>query len=246
MLTQQQLDAFQTQGHLTVESVFTRNEIEESVADVEQWSDEFLGGMTDERREWYLETETTGRPRLRKLDNPVFHREAFRRMSRKPVLVATVEQLLGPSVSVFFSQVFLKPPEGGGPKPAHQDNFYFRPSDPDALLTVWVALDDATTENGCLYYADGSHRQPLLDHVAPVEQPFNLRIPSEQSSRFALTPAPVASGGVSIHHGNTLHQSSANRSRKPRRAVAMHFLSNDARLVDPALDYDDSVVVRIT
>ncbi|MBC8327032.1 MAG: phytanoyl-CoA dioxygenase family protein [Verrucomicrobia subdivision 3 bacterium] len=58
--------------------------------------------------------------------------------------------------------------------------------------------------------------------------------------------APVPRGGVSIHHGNTLHQSSANRSDQPRRAVTFHFLRNDARLVNPALAYDPAQAVRIS
>ena len=61
-------------------------------------------------------------------------------------------QLLGDDLCVFFSQVFMKPPGVGGPKPIHQDNFYFGPDDEDAMLTAWVALDEATTENGCLNY----------------------------------------------------------------------------------------------
>ena len=60
-----------------------------------------------------------------------------------PALVALVEQLIGPGVSVYFSQIFFKPPEGGGPKPAHQDNFYFGPTDPEGMVTAWIALDDA-------------------------------------------------------------------------------------------------------
>ena len=51
-------------------------------------------------------------------------------MARSQALVSLVEALIGPGVSVYFSQIFFKPPEGGGPKPAHQDNFYFGPTDP--------------------------------------------------------------------------------------------------------------------
>ena len=53
-------------------------------------------------------------------------------------------------------------------------------------------------------------------------------------------------GGVSIHHGNTLHQLSANRSAHPRRAVTFYFLRNDAELVESALKYDPSHSVIIS
>ena len=132
-------------------------------------------------------------------------------------------RLYGADLRVFFSQVFLKPPEAGGPKPVHQDNFYFGPADRDRVLTVWIAIDEATTENGCLFFVDGSHREAVLPHVAPPDEPFNLQLPAETAARFEMTAAPVSRGGVSFHHGNTLHQSSANGSRNPRRAVAIHF-----------------------
>jgi phytanoyl-CoA hydroxylase len=45
---------------------------------------------------------------------------------------------------------FFKPPEGGGPKPAHHDNFSFGPNDPEGVVTAGIALDDAALENGCL------------------------------------------------------------------------------------------------
>ncbi len=167
-------------------------------------------------------------------------------MAKHPDVVAMVEQLIGSGVSVFFSQVFMKPPEVGGPKPVHQDNFYFGPDDQDATLTVWIALDNATVENGCLYYGDGSNLREVLDHFAPEDEPFNLQVPEGIMEQFEMTPAPVPSGGISFHHGNTLHQSSNNTSQRPRRAVAFHYLRNDAKLVQPGLPYDLDIVVKIT
>ena len=83
---------------------------------------------------------------LRKLDNPHAHRPAVQQSwSSDPRLVGRVESLLGPGVSVYFSQIFFKPPEGGGPKPAHQDNFYFGPTDIEGVATALIALDDATS-----------------------------------------------------------------------------------------------------
>ena len=242
----EQMETFRRDGQLTVRDLFSAEQIDRALADLAEWDAEFRTTLTDEQREWYLEDPSDPASPFRKLDNPVFHRAAFRELATAPALVEVVEQLIGPGVSVLFSQVFCKAPEVGGPKPVHQDNFYFAPSDTDALLTTWIALDAATEENGCLYYGHGSHREPVLEHAAPEAEPFNLQVPSEVASRYPMTPAPVPRGGVSIHHGNTLHQSSANRSNNPRRAVTFHFLQNDANLVNPALDYEPSNVVKIS
>lgn len=246
MLTAEQIAEFQQVGHLTVLDVFDKVSITSALEDIEQWSAEFLAQMDENQYRWYLEDAGKEHRQLRKLDNPAYHRELFQEMAKHPRLVAAVEQLIGEGVSVFFSQVFMKPPDGGGPKPVHQDNFYFGPNDLNATLTAWIALDHATVDNGCLYYGDGSHHEPVLDHFAPEDEPFNLQVPEELMKSFQMTPAPVPSGGVSFHHGNTLHQSSNNNSSRPRRAVAFHYLRNDATLVKPGLPYDSSLNVTIT
>lgn len=246
MLSDLQNKQFQDTGHVTVPNVFDAAMLASALAEIDVWGREFLEELPSDKRQWYLEKADTSGTILRKLDEPVFHRPLFRAMAESDYLISIVEQLIGAGVSVFFSQVFCKPPEVGGSKPVHQDNFYFGPDDLDATLTVWIALDDATLENGCLYYGDGSHRGPVYEHTAPPDEPFNLQIPPSKITDYNMTPAPVSAGGISFHHGNTWHQSSSNTSSRARRAVAMHFLRNDAKLVTPALTYDDSVVVKIT
>ena len=110
---------------------------------------------------------------------------------------------------MYFSQIFFKPPEGGGPKPAHQDNFYFGPNDEEGVVTAWVALDDATLENGCLHFGEGTNHGPVYAHEAPPGEPYNLQLPAALLARQPMSPAPVRRGGVSFHHGNTFHQSAA-------------------------------------
>ena len=141
---------YRHQGHVTVNGVFAADEMDAIVRDIEQWGEAFLADLPEAQRAWYLDGGVKARSVLRKLDNPHAHRPAVQRLARDARLVAHVESLLGAGVSVYFSQIFFKPPEGGGPKPAHQDNFYFGPTDIEGVATAWIALDDATLENGCL------------------------------------------------------------------------------------------------
>ncbi|MFK8113233.1 MAG: phytanoyl-CoA dioxygenase family protein [Rubripirellula sp.] len=248
MLSQEQVRDFRSKGHVTVDGVFDADEVRVLLRDLDSWSDEFLRSLSPADQDWYIEKAAAGsgaRTALRKLDHPVFHRSVFKALAQHPVLVAKVQQLIGDSIDVFFSQVFMKPPEVGGPKPIHQDNFYFGPDDLDATLSVWIALDDSTVENGCLYYCD-QHQQQVVAHEAPVDEPFNLQMPAAVASQIEMVPAPVSSGGISFHHGNTPHQSSPNRSQHSRRAVAIHYLRADAKLIHPALPYDHSFRLSIT
>lgn len=238
-LNDEQIARYRETGHLTVEGVFDPTRMTAAVDDAEAWGDEWIAGLDEAQRAWYLERGGEGKARdLRKLDQPVFERPAFRALAEDPALLSLVEDLIGPVGGVAFSQIFFKAPEIGGPKPAHQDNFYFGPDDADGMVTAWVALDDATVENGCMFYGEASQRAGTLPHVAPAGEPFNLMLTDEQVAAFDMVPAPVPRGGVSFHHGDCVHQSSDNRSPRWRRACAVHYYSRGTRLVRPALSYD--------
>jgi ectoine hydroxylase-related dioxygenase (phytanoyl-CoA dioxygenase family) len=161
-------------GHASVPGVFTQAEMDALITDIERWGEEFLAALAPDQRRWYVDGGVKARGVLRKLDNPHFHRGTIGALARDPRLVRIVESIIGPGVSVYFSQIFFKAPAGGGPKPAHQDNFYFGPRDPEALVTAWIALDDATLENGCLFFGEGTHRGAVIRHVAPEGEPYNL------------------------------------------------------------------------
>ena len=153
--------------------------------------------------------------------------------------------MLGQGVSVYFSQIFFKPPEGGGPKPAHQDNFYFGPTDIEGIVTAWIALDDATLENGCLYFGDGTNLGPVYAHFAPENEPFNLQLPATVLDKQPMPPAPVRKGGVSFHHGNTFtSRGRTTADMAPRLRAALR--RNNVEFATPALPYDHSLKFEVS
>jgi len=239
------LKTYQDTGHVTVPGLFTPALMDDAIADATAWGEEVLAKMSDTDRAWYVDGGVTGAPTLRKLDNPVFFRPFFRQLASTTKLMEAVQSLIGPGLRVAFSQLFFKSPGGGGPKPVHQDDYYFGCDTPDGMVTAWIALDEATVENGCMFFADGSNTGPILPHVAPPGEPFNLLIPDEVAATYTMTPAPVPKGGVSFHHGNTLHQSSDNRSKNWRRAMAVHYVNAQTRFKSPKLDFDDKVIVTL-
>ncbi len=245
-LGQTKRDIYMTTGHLTVPELFPHSRMDAALADIADWSAEVLDALNEQERAWYVDHGVRDAQVLRKLDNPHHTRAFFAELARDPALLPLVEDILGPGVSVYFSQIFMKPPRGGGPKPVHQDNFYFGPTDPEGVVTAWIALDDAGLDNGCLYFGEGSNRGPVYRHVAPPDEPFNLQIPNDIAVRQPMTPAPVRKGGVSFHHGNTFHRSSDNPSARWRRACAFHYVRNDVRFATPALPYDDALVMQVS
>lgn len=239
------LALYRERGHVTVPGLLSRAEAQSLVADIHAWGERFLAELPPEQRAWYVDGGVKAREVLRKLDNPHRHVPSVQALAARPALLGWVESIIGPGLSVYFSQVFFKPPEGGGPKPAHQDNFYFGPNDLEGLVTAWIALDDATVENGCLYFGEGTQRGPVHAHEAPRGEPFNLQLGAEVLAHQPMTPAPVPCGGVSFHHGSTFHQSGPNHSAHWRRAVALHYVNDGTRFVRPALPYDESLMLRV-
>lgn len=233
-------------GHVTLPGLFDQRTVTALIDDIQAWGEGFLAELPEAQRAWYVDGGVKARSVLRKLDNPHHHRAAVRELARTPALVAQVEAIIGRGVSVYFSQIFFKPPEGGGPKPAHQDNFYFGPNDEEGVVTAWIALDDATLENGCLYFGEGTNRGPVYAHEAPAHEPYNLQLPAAILARQPMVPAPVRRGGVSFHHGNTFHQSAPNLSPHWRRACALHYVNERTFFAHPALPYDETLKLRIS
>lgn len=241
-LSQEQLHQYHHDGYLTIQQVFSNNRMDKAIKNAHQWQEEFLKKMSGDEKKWYIDGATRMDNQLRKLDNPVSERAYFKELALDPKIITVVEEIIGKDVIAFFSQIFFKPPEGGGSKPVHQDNFYFGCDKGEKIITVWVALDEATTKNGCLYYGKGTNNGKIIKHFAPKSEPFNYQIPKE--SLVSMTPAPVNKGGVNLHHGRTFHQSSNNTSNDWRRALAIHYIQKDGRLINPIFKFDSDYFVK--
>ena len=72
--------------------------------------------------------------------------------------------LIGPSLDCFLSQFIFKNPGAWG-QPWHQDSFYFPFEPPRPIVGVWLAVTEATLENGCLHVLPGSHHEAIHEHV---------------------------------------------------------------------------------
>lgn len=157
----------------------------------------------------------------------------FREQAEDEALTAIVAELIGNPVLLYDDQAMLKPPFVGSAKLAHQDNAYFRIEPSDACVTCWMALDDATVENGCLHYVAGSHKWGLLPHRAIEGTPHLV---PDLPEDVEWTTAPAKAGDVVIHHSLTVHFSPDNRSSSWRRSFICHYVRADATIPgkDPA------------
>ncbi len=130
------------------------------------------------------------------------------------------------SVKCMQTMLFIKPP--GKPGQAwHQDERYI-PTRDRSLIGAWIAIDDATIENGCLWVIPGSHRNGYL---FPFKPPTDLEEydGSDQCHGFdesAAVPVEVKAGSVVFFNGYLLHKSLRNRSQVYRRALVSHYMNS--------------------
>ncbi|MGH8988680.1 MAG: phytanoyl-CoA dioxygenase family protein [Acidimicrobiales bacterium] len=166
-----------------------------------------------------------------------------RRIAGDPRIGAIASALLEvPAVA--FGVTFLCKPAGHGP-PAlwHQDGepWTARLGGSQAL-TVWIALDDTDSANGCLRVIPGSHSlhaQPL--RVADKEPSlFGVEMDPALVDETRAVDLPLRAGDASVHHPSLVHGSGPNRSDRPRRALAVRYVGEGSRqpsgaAVGPAL-----------
>jgi hypothetical protein len=156
-----------------------------------------------------------------------------------------VEILLGPDFALTHNQFIVKLPgtsSGTSDIPLHQDNGYGRLEPPDDI-TVWVALTDTTTENGCLVVAPRSHLGGLVEHKVATKNPA-LR----QAATVDTVPLELAAGEAVAFSGMMLHGSGENRTTAERVALFARYCVPHARMMieggKPVLEDGHSWMVR--
>jgi phytanoyl-CoA hydroxylase len=149
---------------------------------------------------------------------------AFKELARDPCITAIVAQLIGDDIQLSNSKLATKPKKlGAGAFDWHQDYAYYTSTNYD-LVSVSVALDDVTPENGGMYALQGSHKLGLLDHTRNGWMTGGCVEPKyweEQPDK--ILPLMSKSGGITIHHCLTLHGSPGNQSGKPRRLAIFQY-----------------------
>jgi len=129
------------------------------------------------------------------------------------------------SVKCMQSMLFVKPPQFEG-QAWHQDEIYI-PTRDRSLIGAWIAIDDATVENGCLWILPGSHRSgylyPQRDHGRPDE--FDSSRESHGFEESDAVPVEVKAGTVVFFNGYLLHRSFKNRSAIHRRVLVNHYMN---------------------
>jgi hypothetical protein len=217
-ITTSQAAAFDRDGCFVLEQVFTADECAAMDAAIEP-------GVHNVRE--LLEHLPGGRFSVAGLDTQIVAphvattSDVLRAACTHPTLVGACRDLMGPDVRLYWEQAVYKQPEGAAPVLWHQDNGYTY-VEPQDYLTCWIALTDATPENGCVRVVPGVHRDGTLAH-RDTELGFEC-----WGDEDAAVEVPVRAGDVVVFSSLTPHATGANRTDQVRKAYIVQYAHEGA------------------
>lgn len=169
------------------------------------------------------------------LDTPHFRDPRLLRFLLADEVLDLIEPIIGPDIALWSSHFISKNPYTGAPTPWHEDSAYWkgRLSGYEGIVTVWLALDRTSRENGCLRVIPGTHDNGFSEYEATGDRFFDKELKGDvdegQAVYFELEP-----GECSLHDGRIVHGAAANTSPHRRAGYTMRYLPSTIRVIPEA------------
>ena len=223
-LTQEQIDSYQENGFIVIEDFLTADELD-------AWRDA-VDESVDERGK----NRIPDRPDADVNDDEEYYTNVFvqrvnlwqsnakmRDLIVDPRLGKMATELTGvDGMRIWHDQALIKQP-WANPTGWHLDNPYWSYYSRDAL-SIWVALDDVTVENGCLYFVPGSHKITTFENTTIGQNIGDLfRVYPELANSWPVA-APMKAGSCSFHNGLCAHGAGPNMTPGTRRAMTCGYM----------------------
>ena len=144
------------------------------------------------------------------------------------------QDLLGPDMELDFDMMIDKSPFTNKETPFHQDEAYWIDMEDKRAVSCWVALDDVTKENGCMWFVPMSHKSEVRPHVqVGIGGALQCEASEEEAS-----PVEMKAGSCTFHHGRTIHYARGNSTAKRRRAFILNFRPKDMIAFERSKGFD--------
>jgi phytanoyl-CoA hydroxylase len=208
-LTQKQIQNYHSDGFIIVREMF-------SPAEAEALYKIAISDQEINKHSYDLNDSTGKKTKLALWFTP--GDDTYGLLTRTEKVVSAVNQLLDGDSAVchFHSKLMQKEPQVGGAWEWHQDYGYWYKNGflyPDQMLSVMLALTEATIENGCLQVIPGSHKLGRVEHAFSGEQNgADMRFVDESLKNSDLVYVTLKPGDVLFFHSNLLHRSNSNNS----------------------------------
>ena len=226
---QQIVDDYRRDGVVRIREFFPTALVNEIRDELDRYIREDLDSKPTDART----VESDGKT-IRNLWRLEQHNHFFGKLGKEPELLELIGKLVNGKAMLTGVETFNKPALVGSGVPYHQDNAYFCQTPPD-MLTVWVAIDPVTVENGAVYFIKGSHQQGVLPTKPSGVTGNSIGLAEEPSiskaDQFCATLQP---GDATIHHCDVIHHSDPNTTSNPRLGLLLVYRGTHTK-TDPEL-----------
>jgi len=219
-LKEQQINQFKDEGYLILSNFFDQYEVQALVIELERFYRQDLGRNVATDGDGETCSTTMHNYQIIPLNNIS---DLYRALPYCSKVKTVVSQLLGDPYIRHLDQIFLKPPGTGIGTSWHTDNGYFRISDPTKGTGMWIALHDASLENGTLQVIPNGHS---LEYSHQRDLYSNHHITCDPDESKAI-PVEVDAGGIVFFNYGIPHCTKENKTDKMRGGCAYHFLRQD-------------------
>lgn len=222
-LTREQIEFFAREGYLRLDSITTPEEIDRIRSVYDRLFAERRGRNVGDQFD-LAGTDEDDRPAaLPQIMHPAKYAPELSDTVARASAEAIARALLGPQAEFIEDHAILKPAGHGAETPWHQDEAYWDPAFDYQSVSIWMPLQPATLENGCMQFVPRSHAQEVLPHHPIGHDPRVHGLEVDAADVSAAIACPIPAGGATVHHCRTLHYAGPNRSAEPRRAYIMTF-----------------------
>jgi ectoine hydroxylase-related dioxygenase (phytanoyl-CoA dioxygenase family) len=230
--TQEQIEFFDNNGYLLGPRVLS----DATIAELKQRIQGILDGSVSFPQLYKGETversDAKGQLPSVKVVNLSRHDSVFRKVLGNEDVSTLAHDLMEGPVRLWEDQMIYKPAfDRKTTLGWHQDYTYWDHVSPPDLATCWIAIDDATVDNGCMYVVPGSHRWDLdySREDVDVTDPEWLLKRTDLPAKVEPVACEVPAGHCHFHHCRTFHGSYGNKTDNPRRSYVMHLMPGHIR-----------------
>jgi ectoine hydroxylase-related dioxygenase (phytanoyl-CoA dioxygenase family) len=147
-------------------------------------------------------------------------------VSLNPDILDMIEQIIGPDIVLWGSNMFYKRPREGPATPWHRDGAYW-PIRPLATTSVWIAISDSVRENGCLRFIPGSHAAREIGEHYEASAEGNVipgTLTPDSFDESEAVDVEMEPGQVVIFDCYTIHGAQTNKGTRHRAGYALRFM----------------------
>jgi chlorinating enzyme len=214
-VTDEQVAFYNENGYLKFGRIFTKSELDE----LRDYVDGMIAALPEGKRP-------------EQMDVPHFEHPYLFKYLTHPRVLDVIEWFIGPDIALWSSHFISKRTSDGLAVPWHQDGVYWGDRlQPMHVITMWLAVDESTVENGCMRVISGSHklRDRRYENVDTKKNLFGREVVAEDLDLPKAVDLELKVGECHFHDAFTIHGSNPNTSQKRRCGYTMRYMPANVR-----------------